>query len=716
MKTKKTLMTLALTTASTLCFAQKTMYIPQEWRNRTDTLIYKEEDTDNKYTWSKSRSYETDNVIVLWDKGYGTTNPSNASSQFKVDIEDLAQKCEAFYQLECDSLGFVDPDTSNLSKYKVMVLLNHTTDWVCYGGGYDYQISALWLGPSACQPVGSSVAHEVGHSFHYMCYSEASKQGTLSNVQTGFHSAVGSGSTIWETTANWQAIQSYPGEIFTMSYLYSIFPNSYNYAFTHEWQRYQSYLFLTYLCEHYGDRHTVADVWNYHETTVKDFNQVLMDLKGLSTSELYGLYFDYALHAVTWDLDACKSYRSRYIGNFNYYCVKTAAQTYQVAYASAPQSTGFNVVPLTVPDAGTEVSIEFTTLRAGAALQDADPANYLDGDSNMVPSGQTKYNTTTATRDFYLGFVAYMKDGTTQYFATDDLHCHGKSESTDTVSMTVPEGTSKLWFVVCPSPSSYVQHKWDESITNDDQWPYKMKITGTDLTADATVYQSYLFGDRGVADVTITYDVYMSTTATEATKVTVSDEALSTFGTAFQMERSEVASHMQAYSEAGPDPGKIMLYPYNSTGTLLESPSTIEEGYGYWFKNRTGSVVDADDSSAAVSAEFLPDEVAFNINVKSGMLTNGITVPLRMALRYITEGGAEAVARFNLRLHTTNSQTGYSVSSIDYDEDTALPVTAPKANGGSAGSGLYYDLTGRSFVKPSVPGIYVKDGRKVVVK
>ena len=40
-------------------YAQKQMYIPQEWRNRTDTLIWKESDPDNRYTWSKSRSKES---------------------------------------------------------------------------------------------------------------------------------------------------------------------------------------------------------------------------------------------------------------------------------------------------------------------------------------------------------------------------------------------------------------------------------------------------------------------------------------------------------------------------------------------------------------------------------------------------------------------------------------------------------------------------------
>lgn len=144
--------------------AQKAIYIPNEWRQqRTDTLLYAETDTENRYTWSKSRSRETENIIVFWDKYYGSKAPDQLSKSdvLYVDIDDLLAKCEAFYDLECRELGFVNPETSNISRYKVMVLLNHTTDWVCYGSGYDFQVPALWLSPSTCHPVGHSVAHDV---------------------------------------------------------------------------------------------------------------------------------------------------------------------------------------------------------------------------------------------------------------------------------------------------------------------------------------------------------------------------------------------------------------------------------------------------------------------------------------------------------------------------------------------------------------------------
>ena len=302
--------------------AQKTVYIPYEWRTaRTDTLLYSESDPENKYTWSKTRSIESDNVIIFWDKYYGSTAPNKLSSSnfYYVDINDLLKKCEAFYDLEINKLGFVDSQTSNLAKYKVMVLMNHTQTWTCYGGGYDFMVSALWLNPSTCKPVGHSVAHEVGHSFHYMCFAEHSGHKDSSTDGTGFHLAVGNGQTIWEQTAQWQANQSYPDLMFSQSY--SMFRYTHNYAFTHEWHRYQSYWFLYYLCQHYNDIRTVADVWNQPMTGAIDFNQALMALKGLSASELYALYFDYAMHCVTWDYEVCKPYREAFIGDFTYRCV-----------------------------------------------------------------------------------------------------------------------------------------------------------------------------------------------------------------------------------------------------------------------------------------------------------------------------------------------------------------------------------------------------------
>lgn len=702
-----TLSALLLNAASAM--AQKTIYVPNEWRNRTDTLIWAKNDPDNKYTWSLSRSKETDNAIILWDKGYGNTNPSDAPSTYRVDIDDLSAKVEAFYQLECDRLGFVDSENSNLKKYKVMVLLNHDSGWICYGGGYDYQVPALWLSPSTCKPVGSAVAHEVGHSFHYMCYSEASAHGTKGGVETGFHTALGSGQCIWETTANWQALQSYPAEIMTESYHSTIFNRSHNYAFSHEWHRYQAYMFLAYLCQKYGDIKTVAQVWNQHETRPVDFNEALMDLKGLTPRELYGLHFDFAMHAATWDLDACRPYASSYIGNFEYKCCAVGDSAYQVAYASCPQGTGFNIIPLNVPKAGTEVTTNFTALRPGSVLDKADPVEYLNGSSQYEKIDRTRYNSTnnTSYRGFRLGYVVLMKDGTRQYFAADSVYGTGSGVKTCQVSLTVPENADRMWLVVAPSLKAYIQHKWDDNIANDDMWPYQVRFHGTDLTGKATVYAAPTLDDRAIEDATFTYDIYRNASSGyTGTAVTVGGQAAAILGTAFQMEPSQIASLMTAYSAAGPKNGKIMFYASKSDGTLVPSSSTAN-GYGHWF-NASGNVTSF-SSSPAVYSEFTPSSLTFNIGNYPN-LANGHTYTLSQTLVYRKSATETAKAQFIFHIHLDAQKTGVSLASVKYDADHAVSIEGTKAEAAPQAVDVY-SLNG-TLVKSHAGADQATDGLK----
>lgn len=692
-------------------YAQKQMYIPQEWRNRTDTLIWKESDPDNRYTWSKSRSKESDNVIVLWDKGYGNTIPTNAPSAYRVDIDDLLKKAEAFFDLEINQLGFVDPENSNLNKYKVMILLNHDTGWICYGGGYDYQVSALWLSPSTCKPVGHSVAHEIGHSFHYMCYSEASNHGADPSCQTGFHGAVGNGSVTWEQTAQWQANQSYPEEMYNQSI--GVFRNSHNYAYTHEWHRYQSYWFFYYLCQLYGDIKTVANVWNYPETTVKDFNQVLMDYKQLSVRDLYKLYFDQACRLVTWDLDVCKPYRNNYIGDFTYRCALTADGRYQVALASCPQGTGFNVIPLQVPEAGTDITTHLTGLRPNAALADADPGEYLDGNSQYSKYSQRHYimGGSRTDRGFRMGYVALMKDGSRRYFSEDSVYCQGASIVTEDYSMTVPEGVSQLWLVVSPALKHYTQHKWDEKIDADDMWPYQLQFEGTDIGARATVYASPTIDGRDISDVTYTYDVTFprDTQGYSGASVSVSGQAAATLGTAFQMQNTDIASKMQNYTSSGPSNGRVMFYAVNPDGQLAKSGSTAN-GYGHWF-DKSGKVCAY--SSGYVYSEFNASSLVFTLGQYPGKCANGSKYTIRQALRYKKAAGEEAVAKFVFNI-TIGSTASVTLQSIDYDDPT-LGIERLENSEKHIENAAIYDLSGRRVSQPT-RGIYIQNGRKFVVK
>ncbi len=709
------LMLLSLTV--TCMYAQKTVYIPNEWKNPwpSDSLLYKESDPENQYTWSKSRSVESDNVIVFWDKGYGSQKPSEAPSAYQVDEQDLLQKCEAFYDLEINQLGFADPVTSNLSKYKIMVMLSHTTDWVCYGGGYDYQISALWLGPSACKPVGHSVAHEVGHSFQYMCFSEHGGHRDSQTDNTGFHLQCGSGQAIWEQTAQWQAAQSYPGEMFSQSI--NVFRKSHNLAFSHEWHRYQSYWLHYYLCEYYDDIKTVAQVWNQPMTDQTqgngtDFNQALMKLKHLNNKALFRLYYDYAAHCVTWDLDACRDYGAPYVGDFDYRCVALGDTAYQVALASAPEASGFNVIPLEVPAEGTLVTTRFTALPAGAKLAQDDPAEMMNGDAQLVKTTRTTYirPSNAAKRGFRLGYVALLNDGLRQYVQQDSLYCTGTAETTCEVSITVPADTKQLWLVVLPAPTAYVAHKWDDNANNDDQWPYRFRLEGTTLGSRAQVYMSPVIDGREVADITLTYDVWLPKRSSyDPVAVNVSGQAQAMIGTAFQMQSSDIASLLQTWASSGPSAGRIMFYPMNPRTQALANRGSTANGYGHWF-NATGFVTEY--ASGYLYSEFAPESLTFTIGQYPGKLSVGKDYTIGQILRYKLADGKEALARFVFHVHITNADSGFSLTSIDYDAPTAISGVVREQNHEPNG---IYDFLGRRLNK-NVRGLIIMNGRKVLKK
>lgn len=711
---KRTIFTLLFLSVVMAMAAQKKMYVPDEWRHpwNPDTLLYSENDPDNKYTWSKSRSIESDNVIVLWDKGYGSILPSKSPEAFRVDEQDLLKKCEQFYDLEINRLGFVNKETTNLNKYKVMVLLNHTLDWVCYGGGYDFEVSALWLGPSACKPVGHSVAHEVGHSFHYMCYADASgnNHNSSSTIGTGFHLPVGNGQAIWEQTAQWQAAQSYPSEMYSQSI--NVFRKSHNLAFSHEWHRYQSYWLHYYLCDLYDDITTVGQVWRQPMTGASDFNDALMRLKGLKAEGLFKLYYDYAAHCATWDIAPCAPFRKPYIGDFDYHCVQTADSTYQVALASTPQSTGFNIIPLQVPAAGTQVVTHFTALTSGSKLADGDPAQLLNGETQWTDTKRTSYirNTITSQRAFRLGYVALMKDGTRLYVQEDSLYCQGSQEVTNDVAMTVPEGVDRLWLIVVPAPKRYVQHKWDDNMLNDEHWPYRFRLEGTDIGTRATAYVNAIIDGRPVADVTFNYDVYFPKDAVNHSGAifNIAGKALAQLGTAFQTDPAALSSKMQTWGSAGPGKDRMMFYPLNPvTGNTVNRSSTAN-GYGHWF-SATGTVCAYADGY--VYSELTPANMTFTVGQYPNRLKEGGTYRIGQALSYRDANGKTALARFWFNIHVEADKTGAQLSSIEYDDPTGIKTISPDSPTPHKG---IYTLGGQRVERPTQKGIYIIDGQKTI--
>lgn len=694
--------------------AQKTVYIPDSWKYNATTEEYTE-GGNSELQWSYNRSKESDNCIVFWQKGFGD-DPSKApalnGTEMTFDVDAVLRVAETCYDLNVNKLGF---SCSNMrDKYKILILMNYTTTWTCYGGGYDYECSALWLNPATVKPAGHSLAHEVGHSFHYMCYAEAANYNHTSSttIGTGFHLPVGNGQAIWEQTAQWQANQAYPSEMFKQSY--PLFGNNANYAFSHEWMRYQSYWFLYYLCQHYDDITTVAQVWKQKMTGAKDFCQALMALKGLSAEALYELYFDYALHCATYDFDVAVPYRDNFIGKFDYRAVQLDENKYQVAYASAPQGTGFNVIELSVPAAGTTVTTKFTALVPGCALHEADPGEYNNG-SALLGAGVTKYNRISASaRGFRVGYVFLKSDGTREYSNDNTIHCKGTDEVTEDITAEVPTGTKRMFLVVSPALSSYIQHRWDENIKNDDQWPYQFELVGTTATNIIPYMKEPDFekaiDGRDIADVTLTYDVILPpTSGYDGASVNFSGSGLNAICTAFQMDGDAIFGQILPYS-ASQQNGTIMNYAAKSNGTLQKVAKTTNGDFGHWF-NANGTAVSY-GSGCVVYAEFTKSTKSAVVGQYPNANSNGTKRTIREALHYKDGNGKSATVYlvFNISFQTGATVRSY-LTNINYTELVPNSVNAIETTTNE--ERVVYDVQGRK-VKPGnrTRNIYIVGGKK----
>lgn len=653
--------------------AQKSLYIPQEWRNNADTLLYSEVDNDNKYTWSKSRSKETENYIVYWDNKYGSTLPTYAESAYSVDIDDLLSKCEGFYAMNVGKLAFCDEKNSNVSKYKMMILLNHTTDWVCYGGGYDNVIGALWLSPSTSKPVGHSVGHEVGHSFQYQVFADL-------KGNAGFRASIGIGSTFWEQTAQWQSNQSYPDLKWDQSW--NLFKNTHNYAMTHEWHRYQSYWWHYYLAEKNGIDY-IGKLWRHDPGRGVDPNQSLMSMSGMSSDDLYDEYFHYAMKCATMDFDVTRDEAAPYIGSMKYEYVSLGGTKHQVSYASCPQSTGFNVIPLNVAKAGTEITTEFTSLPNGSALAGGDSKKYFDGEK-FTDVSASSYNTLSnySKRGFHLGYVALLKGGERKYMFEDEVYCKGGSDSeakSCSVSCIVPENVERLFLVVSPAPAEYIQHKWDDNILNDDQWPYTVEFTNTNIYGAADISES-----RSISDVTLEYDVYFPASSKDYVGLNfkLDGQSLSSLGTAFQMQASSLGGVMTSWNSAGPSDGKAMFYAVDSNKQINNSASTAN-GYGHWFDNKGNLSAYA---NGYFFSEFDPNSLSFSLGQYPGKMSNGASTSISQAIKY-QKNGKTAVATFVFNIHLSSDRLGCELvadkasGAVSLSADEVVPVAVYSVSG-----------------------------------
>lgn len=611
-------------------------YKPAEFRN-INML-------SNEAKWSWWRYKQSEHFFVFWEAGFGEDpNGSSVPSELQVDIDDLLVKAEQFYDRNINILKFAETGkgTSNLDKYKLQIYVHYTTEWMAYGGGYDDVIGALWINPSTCKPVGSTIAHEIGHSFQYQVYADLLANGECQNdFSRGWRYGFGGngGNAFWEQTAQWQSYQDYPMEAFE-TYNFTEYCNNSFRHICHEWQRYASYFIHWYWADKHGIDF-IGRLWREAKEP-EDPADTYMRMNGLTVEQFNDEVYDASTRFVTWDIDAIRSNGSNYIGKQLYKLFPIEDGYYQVAYSKCPGSTGYNVIPLNIPqEAGTTIKAEFMGLMPGTDLSPDDPGQ---SNNNSTYVTVTKYNTgVNSNAGWRYGYVALLSNGQRTY---GDMNKAYATAVDGVAEFTVPANCEKLWFVVTGAPTSYKPHPWDEDERNDEQWPYKVRFTGTDLLGSFNIDPN-----ADPKDITFTYNLNCdaSTAGYELGKIDlVSNGDVVQLAQAFVLGSEVLGGNTQTIANAttaNPTEGKISFGLLQPNGT-----------YSYTYTANGGFYITADGSQGSwgngdpIWVEYDKDAFVFTYGHYPGKTEAGKLYIVKPSLVY-TKNGVQYKATFVLNM------------------------------------------------------------------
>ncbi len=582
--------------------------------------------SDAKWSWFRHK--QSEHFFVFWEPGFGDDPNSEAlDASLRVDIEDLLDKAELFFRTNIEKLKFAEigQNKSNLDKYKMQIYLHYTTEWMAYGSGYDDTIGALWVNPATCKPVGSTIAHEIGHSFQYQVYCDKLLQGAAHDFKQGFrygYDGSNGGNAFWEQCAQWQAYQDYPEQLFENAHFNVWLANCHRH-FEHEWMRYASYWMQYYWAERRGEG-TVANIWKesaYPEDPIATYLRLYY---GNQWEAMLLELYDYATRMATFDIDGIRDYAKGNIGKYSTQLYVVADDYYQVSYSSCPGTTGFNVIPLKVPETSTTVSVRFEGLLPGSPLAPDDPGEYME--SEVIKGKVNTYNSGPANdKGWRYGFVALLEDGTREYGEMNQKESH-------TVNFTVPSNTQKLFFVVLGAPKKYKAHPWDEKELNDAQWPYKVKFNNTDLLGSVNIDPN-----AEPENITLTYNVSFAPSSEEYKGGVVNlndNEDIAKIAQALVMQPTTI-SGLFLPPKSMPEEGKIAFAAIKSDGTL--DYDTTANGLGFWFNSKGNPTVWGEEDSKLFS-EFSSSNFEFVLGQYPNKNSSGDKTTIKLAWVYLKNG------------------------------------------------------------------------------
>ncbi|MEO7212941.1 DUF6055 domain-containing protein [Mucilaginibacter sp.] len=401
--------------------------------------------SSNNSTFSRQRMVQSADIAMFWSKEYSDTPTTYSEPVKRFDPAIAIKELERFYTCYRDTLKFVIKGKSLTDRYKMLTYVFYSdTDGTAYGGGEEDKVGILWT-PAArisAHPYGA-LAHELAHSFQYMVHSDGA---------WGFTSAAAGsrGQSIFEMTSQYMLFQNYPNWMTFENYHLVSFMKQTHLAFLHEDNQYHSPYVLEYWSGKRG-RGFVGKLWR---NAVKGEDPVMAykRLTGLSQAKFNDEMFDAYRKFITWDLSRITQAAKPYVNEHTSTLNSVGDGWYRIAESSCPQNYGYNGIKLNVPAAGTKVTLNFKGV-----------------------AGNTGYRAINVDKaGWRYGFLAVKDDGSRVY---------GKvySNKEGVANFDVPANSTYLWLVVSGAPTGHWEHLTDGNISNDEQWPYQIKLSGTTL-------------------------------------------------------------------------------------------------------------------------------------------------------------------------------------------------------------------------------------------
>ncbi len=618
-------------------------YCPGTWNDGFEKGAENMLRSDAKWSWFRSK--QSEHFFVFWEAGFGSDpNSSDLPDGMRVDIDDLLQKAEQFYKTNVTTLKMAETGQgkSMLDKYKMEIYLLYQTEWLATGSGYDNTIGALWVNPSTCQPVGSVIAHEIGHSFQYQVSADKLLTGegheTDYGMDCGFRYGFGpngrGGCAYWEQCAQWQSFQDYPEVTFYDSFY--AWQQNFHRHFNHEWMRYASVYFQYYFTEKHGIE-AYGRIWKESKFPEDPLQTYMRLYCGDDLQTFYDDYAEYAQKVLTYDFKAIHSYADDNAKAFKTQMFKVGDK-FRPAYSACPGTTGFNAIQMNVPAAGTTVKASLAALPVGSELAADDPGEQKNGD-NQVVGNVKKYNSqSNKTANYRFGFVA-IKNGEAIEYGKLTKGAEGEAE------MTVPAGTDKLYLLVVATPDTYNRHEWNDDESDDEQWPYEVSFSGTGVSGYIDVDEN-----ADPKDVSLSFDLACdaSLDTYELGRIDfASTDALEKIAQAFAMQPATLAGStlpIAANTEQKPAEGKVVL-------GLLQPDGTIAYNYtanvGFWCSAE--GKVDNWGDTAPVFFEYDKDNFVLSYGHRFGVSKAGTKYTVKPVLVY-TKGGKEYKAVITLNM------------------------------------------------------------------